>query len=132
MDHHCAWTNNCVGRDSFKYFILYNAYAIGLSMFGIATIVMNFMTVNKEHNDGLQAVYSLEHMLYEVSAGIFTIKILDYVLIMFSMWVYLFTGLMLAKILINLKTNTSLIEKLNADYPQRPNRGWGEAFELAL
>ena len=59
MDHHCAWTNNCVGRDSFKYFILYNAYAIGLSMFGIATIMMNFMTVNQERNDGLQAVYSL-------------------------------------------------------------------------
>lgn len=26
MDHHCIWTGNCVGKGTFKFFVLFNVY----------------------------------------------------------------------------------------------------------
>lgn len=39
MDHHCLWTNNCLGYNTVKPFVLFNIYVSTLCIFGVATIV---------------------------------------------------------------------------------------------
>ena len=39
MDHHCWWTNNCLGYNTLKPFILFNVYVCILCLFGMWTIV---------------------------------------------------------------------------------------------
>ena len=39
MDHHCTWTNNCLGYNTIKPFVLFNFYVCVLCLFGIRTIV---------------------------------------------------------------------------------------------
>jgi palmitoyltransferase len=46
MDHHCWWTNNCVGYNSFKSFYLFSVYVMLLTIFGITTIIRNIYSTN--------------------------------------------------------------------------------------
>ena len=49
MDHHCIWTNNCVGVNNRKAFVLFTFYSIGMSTFGVSTIVLHFLSTNQIH-----------------------------------------------------------------------------------
>ena len=40
MDHHCIWTNNCLGYNTLKPFLLFNFYVCVLCVFGVSTTVV--------------------------------------------------------------------------------------------
>ena len=46
MDHHCWWTNNCVGYNSFKSFYLFSIYVMLLTIVGIITMIKNIYSTN--------------------------------------------------------------------------------------
>ena len=50
MDHHCPWTDNCVGIGTFKYFVLFGIYVNLQTLIGILVIVKNKLMNNDEKN----------------------------------------------------------------------------------
>ena len=39
MDHHCIFTGNCVGKGTFKYFVLFNFYVSLQTLIGLTIII---------------------------------------------------------------------------------------------
>jgi len=59
MDHHCWWTNNCVGYGTFKPFVLFAIYISLLLIFGAVTMLTKFCTTNVEHGEGVQGLFGI-------------------------------------------------------------------------
>lgn len=64
MDHHCWWTNNCVGYGTFKAFVLFGIYISLQLLFGVATILHHFCTTNIEHGNGIQGLLGVFRHLF--------------------------------------------------------------------
>ena len=58
MDHHCWWTNNCVGYGTLRPFFLFCIYLSTLTIFGLSTIVYNIYTKNREYEEGMQSLFN--------------------------------------------------------------------------
>ena len=54
MDHHCWWTNNCVAYGTIRPFFLFCTYLILLTCVGVPTIIYNFLTKNREYDEGIR------------------------------------------------------------------------------
>ena len=50
LDHHCIWTNNCVGRGSFKWFVVYNVLVIIQTLAGIFVVLRNKLFYSKKYD----------------------------------------------------------------------------------
>ena len=59
MDHHCMITDNCVGRDNFKYFLHFCGWAAFTLLSGLAVFWGHVYTYNRRHKIGLQSLYQL-------------------------------------------------------------------------
>jgi hypothetical protein len=66
MDHHCWWTNNCVGYYSFKPFMLFAFYIALLCGFGAVTCLHHFMTTNIVHGEGLQGFFGVYRQIFSL------------------------------------------------------------------
>lgn len=45
MDHHCMWTNQCVGYNTMKHFLLFTLYVSLICLFGVCTILYQIFVV---------------------------------------------------------------------------------------
>ena len=55
MDHHCAWTGNCVGRTNYKYFVLFTFYITLECFIGICFVVkMKLYDEKEKHLEHLE------------------------------------------------------------------------------
>jgi len=62
MDHHCVFTNNCIGRDNRAQFILFNVY---LLFFTINNTVQYTRALGSVE-DGMTSLYDLPKLLVGV------------------------------------------------------------------
>ena len=86
MDHHCWWTNNCVGYNSFKSFYLFSIYVMLLTIFGITTIIKNIYSTNQSTKDGLLGFLDV----FSLQKSIFCLRF-DRLLAYFDLYMFLFS-----------------------------------------
>jgi hypothetical protein len=56
MDHHCYFTNNCIGYKTIKAYWLFLFYTMLLSAFGISTIARKYLQQNADQKSLYETV----------------------------------------------------------------------------
>ena len=62
MDHHCVFTDNCIGKKNLKYFFHFVGWAEVTLCTGIGFVLFNIYVRNPEHNYGTTGLFHLLEM----------------------------------------------------------------------
>jgi hypothetical protein len=50
-DHHCPWTNNCIGRDNYRSFVLLVFYILAGCIYGVCMLGRDFCIIMKQRSE---------------------------------------------------------------------------------
>lgn len=125
MDHHCFFTDNCIGKDSLRAFILFAFYTCLMCIYGVSMQLIFWCSKNRagdpngSQDVGFQGVFdlltfsafSLEWYFWGVRVRNYS-KLLDFLCLQASLGFLTSCMVMLAKLLKNIKCNTSMVDEI--------------------
>ena len=112
MDHHCIWTNNCLGYNTLKPFMLFNIYVTILCSFGIPTIVHNQSAYFESQNLGL-----IQGILSTIFNYSWTWSSILMMIVGYGSGAFFgFSISMIYTVLCNLRNNTSMVDQIKMMY----------------
>ena len=59
MDHHCAFTDNCIGKKNLKYFFHFVGWAAVALSVGMCVVLFNIFVRNPVHNYGASNIIEI-------------------------------------------------------------------------
>ena len=119
MDHHCIITDNCVGRDNFRYFLHFCGWASLALTAGLTVLITHIYTYNKAAGFGLKSFYQLIFVTNPMTIGVALLKkeidlvaIFDSCLLVVVITLFVIVTLPMCNTLINIFYNTDEVDKL--------------------
>jgi len=105
MDHHCMWTNQCVGYHTLKHFFLFTLYLSLLCLFGVVTIAYQiFVSKQIAPTTILWALVCMRPFTLGFEL------ITDLMILQASLYSAAFSTTMLCSLIYGIMTNDSLID----------------------